>query len=229
MDAQANYISEDYPRDGANPVESVDMSPILLSPRDRLVAVFGGGRVALRKCLHFKGFRIRVVSEEVLPELRDLADEVVFGRIDDGLVEEAIGDADIVVAATSDHALNDRIRDISMSHGKMTNSAHGGGDVLIPSTLHRDGWTVCVSSEGRAPAFPPYVINKIDELLDGSYDSMLALLCDLRTEIRDRIPTQPERAAFLAEVLADEDVWGLLRDGRTDEARRISLERGGLE
>ncbi len=205
------------------------MSPILLSPRDRLVTVFGGGRVALRKCLHFKGFRIRVVSEDVLPELEELAEDVVIGTIDDGIVESNIADADIVVAATSDHALNDRIRDISMSHGKMTNSAHGGGDVLIPSTLHRDGWTVCVSSEGRAPAFPPYVIGRIDELLDGSYDSMLALLCDLRTEIRDRIPTQPGRAEFLAGVLADGDVWELLKEGKVDEARRISLERGGLQ
>ena len=58
-------------------LEKVQMSPILLSPGDRLVTVFGGGRVALRKCRHFDGFRIRVVSPEVLPELEELADDVV--------------------------------------------------------------------------------------------------------------------------------------------------------
>ena len=45
------------------------------------MTVFGGGRVALRKCRHFEGFRIRVVSEDVLPELRDLASEVVIASI----------------------------------------------------------------------------------------------------------------------------------------------------
>ncbi len=205
------------------------MSPILLSPGGRLVTVFGGGRVALRKCRHFEGFRIRVVSEDVLPELRDLASEVVIASIGEGNVRRYVEGSDIVVAATSDHALNDMIRDTAMSMGVMTNSAHGGGDVLIPSTLRRDGWTVCVSSEGRVPAFPPYVIERIDEMLDPSYDRMLALLVELRGDIRDRIQTQPARAEFLAGVLADDGIWDLLREGRPEEARGLALSRGGLE
>mgnify|MGYP002624358759 FL=1 len=43
------------------------MSPIFLSPGKRRVTVFGGGKVALRKCRHFDGFKIRVVSIEVRP------------------------------------------------------------------------------------------------------------------------------------------------------------------
>ena len=210
-------------------MEKIEMSPILLSPGGRLVTVFGGGRVALRKCRHFEGFRIRVVSEDVLPELRDLASEVVIASIGEGNVRRYVEGSDIVVAATSDHALNDMIRDTAMSMGVMTNSAHGGGDVLIPSTLRRDGWTVCVSSEGRVPAFPPYVIERIDEMLDPSYDRMLALLVELRGDIRDRIQTQPARAEFLAGVLADDGIWDLLREGRQEEARGLALSRGGLE
>lgn len=193
------------------------------------MTVFGGGRVALRKCRHFEGFRIRVVSEDVLPDLRDLASEVVIASIGEGNVRRYVEGSDIVVAATSDHALNDMIRDTAMSMGVMTNSAHGGGDVLIPSTLRRDGWTVCVSSEGRVPAFPPYVIERIDEMLDPSYDRMLALLVELRGDIRDRIQTQPARAEFLAGVLADDGIWDLLREGRQEEARGLALSRGGLE
>ena len=209
-------------------LEKVLMSPILLSPGDRLVTVFGGGKVALRKCRHFEGFRIRVVSPEVLPELEAIAHEVVREAVDPETAGGYMEDSDIVVAATHDHALNDAIRDVSMSRGIMTNSAHGGGDVLIPSTLHRDGYTVTVSSEGRVPAFPPYVIERIDEFLDPSYDAMLELLVELRKVIRDRIPTQPGRAEFLASVLADETIWGMLRDGDTEGAYRRALAEGGL-
>ncbi len=210
-------------------MEKVLMSPISLSPGNRLVVVFGGGAVALRKCRHFEGFRIRVVSPEVLPELESMAEEVVREAVDPETAGPCMDGADIVVAATSSHELNDAIRDLSMSKGIMTNSAHGGGDVLIPSTLHRDGYTVTVSSEGRVPAFPPYVIKMIDDWLDPSYDAMLALLVDLRAVIRDRIPTQPGRAEFLAGVLADDDVWGLLRAGDRDGAYAAALRRGGLE
>lgn len=209
-------------------MEKVLMSPISLSPGNRLVVVFGGGRVALRKCRHFEGFRIRVVSPEVLPELESLAEEVVREAVDPDTAGGFMDGADIVVAATASHGLNDAIRDVSMSRGIMTNSAHGGGDVLIPSTLHRDGYTVTVSSEGRVPAFPPYVIQKIDGFLDPSYDAMLALLVDLRAVIRDRIPTQPGRAEFLAGVLADEGIWALLVEGDSEGAYRAALERGGL-
>ena len=209
-------------------MEKVLMSPISLSPGNRLVVVFGGGRVALRKCRHFEGFRIRVVSPEVLPELESLAEEVVREAVDPDTAGGFMDGADIVVAATASHGLNDAIRDVSMSRGIMTNSAHGGGDVLIPSTLHRDGYTVTVSSEGRVPAFPPYVIQKIDGFLDPSYDAMLALLVDLRAVIRDRIPTQPGRAEFLAGVLADEGIWALLKEGDSEGAYSAALERGGL-
>lgn len=209
-------------------MDKVLMSPIVLSPGNRLVTVFGGGNVALRKCRHFEGFRIRVVADRILPELRDLADEVVDSAVDASTAGEYMDGSDIVVAATSDHALNDSIRDLSMSKGIMTNSAHGGGDVLIPSTLKREGYTVTVSSEGRVPAFPPYVIQRIDELLDPSYDSMLELLMMLRREIRTRIPTQPERAKFLADILADGEVWDLLRNDDIQSAFDLSMERGGL-
>ena len=209
-------------------MDKVLMSPIVLSPGNRLVTVFGGGNVALRKCRHFEGFRIRVVADRILPELRDLADEVVDSAVDASTAGEYMDGSDIVVAATSDHALNDSIRDLSMSKGIMTNSAHGGGDVLIPSTLKREGYTVTVSSEGRVPAFPPYVIQRIDELLDPSYDRMLELLMMLRREIRTRIPTQPERARFLADILADEEVWDLLRKDDVQSAFDLSMERGGL-
>ena len=205
-----------------NPVK---MSPILLSPGNRLVVVFGGGTVALRKCRHFDGFRTRVVSPEVLPELEELADEVIRVAVDPITVKEYVDDADIVVAATSSHELNDSIRDAAMSMGIMTNSAHGGGDVLIPSTLHRDGFTVTVSSEGRVPAFPPYVISTLDMFLDASYDAMLDLLVDLRAIIRDRIPTQPARAEFLAGVLADDRIWKRLSEGDRDGAFSIAMER----
>ena len=209
-------------------MDKVLMSPIVLSPGNRLVTVFGGGNVALRKCRHFEGFRIRVVADRILPELRDLADEVVDSAVDASTAGEYMDGSDIVVAATSDHALNDSIRDLSMSKGIMTNSAHGGGDVLIPSTLKREGYTVTVSSEGRVPAFPPYVIQRIDELLDPSYDRMLELLMMLRREIRTRIPNQPERAKFLADILADEEVWDLLRKDDIQSAFDLSMERGGL-
>ena len=207
-------------------MDKIQMSPVFLSPNGRTVTVFGGGRVALRKCMHFEGFRIKVVAEDILPELRELADEAVQQRIGPSTAGQLMEGADIVVAATSDHALNDSIRDISMGKGIMTNSAHGGGDLLIPSVLKRDGYTVTVSSEGRVPAFPPYVVRMLDGFLDESYDRMLELLMRIRPEIRGRIDSQPDRARFLADILEDQGIWEMLRQGRDDDAYKAAMGKG---
>lgn len=209
--------------------QKVLMSPIYLSPGDRKVVVFGGGKVALRKCLHFEGFHIKVIAPEILPELREIADEAIEAEVDPQTAAAYMDGADIVIAATSIHGLNDGIRDVSLSKGIMTNSAHGGGDVLIPSVLKRPGYSVTVSSEGRVPAFPPYVVRALDDFLDPSYDSMLDLLVRVRPVVKEKIATQPQRAAFLAKVLEDKDVWDLLRKGKEEEAFAKVIREGGLE
>ena len=219
----------DHSADKQNGEKTVLMSPIYLSPGRRKIVVFGGGKVALRKCQHFKGFHIKVVSKEILPELCAIADETIETDIDPSTAAQYMDGADIVIAATSVHELNDSIRDISLSKGIMTNSAHGGGDVLIPSVLKRPGYSVTVSSEGRAPAFPPYVIRALDGFLDPSYDSILELLVRIRPIIKEKIATQPERAKFLADVLENEKVWGLLKDGKEEDAFQTVMSEGGLQ
>jgi precorrin-2 dehydrogenase / sirohydrochlorin ferrochelatase len=204
------------------------MSPVFVSPGNRRIVVFGGGKVALRKCLHFAGFRITVVADAILPELEEIADESVVRHIDAGCVGELSSGAWMVIAATDSKELNGTIRDTAMGMGILTNSAHGGGDVLIPSVLDRDGFTITASTGGRVPAFPPYLIKKIDSALDGSFDLMLDLLVRLRPASMDGIPTQQGRAAFLADVLDDATVWGYLRMGDVDSAEAYALEKGGL-
>lgn len=210
-------------------MEKILMSPILLSPGSRLIVVFGGGPVALRKCRHFEGFRFRIVAETILPELKELAEEIHEVTIDPQTADKFMNGASMVIAATNSHELNDAIRDLSMSKGIMTNSAHGGGDVLIPSTLERNGYKITVSSEGRVPAFPPYVIKAIDEYLDPSYDLMLELLVELRKEIRELIPTQPARAKFLAEVMEDRGIWMLLKQNDLRRARNRAMRKVDAE
>jgi siroheme synthase-like protein len=210
-------------------MERILMSPVAISPGNRKVTVFGGGRVALRKCQHFEGFHIKVVAGEIMPELEALADETVHENVDPATAAGFMDGADIVVAATADHELNNAIRDISMSKGILTNSAHGGGDLLIPSVLRREGYTVTVSSEGRVPAFPPYVVKMLDGFLDESYDRMLELLMMVRPEIRDKVSPQPKRAEFLARILDDQEIWGVLRTEGVDPAFHLAMRKGGLE
>lgn len=201
------------------------MAPIFVSPGNRLVVVFGGGKVALRKIRHFDGFRIRVVSKNFLPDVMTVANETVTADIDEDSVKDNIKGAFIAVAATDDRNINAMVRDTAMAEGVMANSAHGGGDVLIPSVLEKRNYTVTVSTGGTVPAFPPYMIGKLDSILDDRYELMMDLLIELRPVIKDCVKKQPERARILADILDSEKIWDMLLSGKKDsaveEAKRI--------
>lgn len=205
------------------------MAPVFLAPSNRMIVVFGGGPVALRKCMHFKGFRIKVITEEALPEIKELAEILIKATISKENAGEFMNGAYMIIAATGSKILNGEIRDIAMEKGIHVNSAHGGGDILIPSTLRRGGFTVTVSSEGRAPAFPPYIINQIDDFLDSSYEKMLDLLLDIRPKVMEQIPTQPQRAHILAKIINDQEIWGMLRSDDRKGAMDRAIEEGELK
>ncbi|MBR6038640.1 MAG: bifunctional precorrin-2 dehydrogenase/sirohydrochlorin ferrochelatase [Candidatus Methanomethylophilaceae archaeon] len=198
------------------------MAPLYVSAGDRLITVFGGGNVALRKIRHFDGFRIRVVSLKVLPEVEEEADEVILCEIAPATVRKYLEGAFIAVAATDSKQINAMIRDTAMEQGVLVNSAHGGGDVLIPSVIRRRNYSVCISSEGRVPAFPPYVAEVLDPVLDESFDSMMDVMSYVRPLVMGSIPEQRDRAEVLRRILHDDRIWERLRAGDVESAKAMA-------
>ncbi len=206
------------------------MVPLLLSTEGLKIIVFGGGKVALRKCRYFEGSEITVVAERIDPEIERYAEKTIIMKVpEDADIKTMIDSFEIVIAATDNRALNDRIRNDAIYMGIYVNSAHGGGSILIPSILKREKYLVAVSSEGRVPAFPPYVVEKIDSFLDDRYDRTLDLLIELRAISKERISEQRDRRDFIESVLKDSEIEDLIADNRMDEAKATALRLGGLD
>ena len=198
--------------------------PIFLEPSNLRIIVFGGGNVALRKCTYFQDAKLTVVAREILPELESIAAETIIEDIPDD-VTQMIDPYDMVIAATDDKKLNDRIRDDAIRMGVSVNSAHGGGNVLIPSVLERESYTVAVSSQGRVPAFPPYMVKELDSFLDGRYDRMMDLMIEVREYAMGHIPTQKERRRFLESVIYDPDIGSAVAKGDMEKAKELALKK----
>ena len=201
--------------------------PVFVIPDQLRITVFGGGPVALRKCRHFEGSRITIISETITNELKSLAHEVIRTKVD-GDVTKYIEDADVVIAATDDPSLNSKICGQAASAGILANSSHGGGTLLIPSMLRRPGYTVAVSSEGNAPAFPPYIVRELDGFLDERYDLTLELIVEMKRFAKETMPEMQARREFLEGILTDGDVLGALSDGDIGLAREYALRLGGI-
>jgi siroheme synthase-like protein len=204
---------------------SYKMVPLLISPERLKVLVIGGGKVALRKCIHFAGADITAVSETFLTEMEDLSKVLIRKKITPQEVYGMLKDFDIVVTATNDVSLNAEIRDEALRSGLYVNSAHGGGNIVIPSVLKRDGYVVSVSTEGRLPAFPPFVIGELESFLDEGFDNMFTVLLESRNICAGK-GTQPERSDFLRRVANDPDVRMLARSGNVGDAIERAKQLG---
>lgn len=168
-----------------------------------------------------------MISQEVLPELRKIACSVTIGAIPDN-VRQIIDRYDVVIAATDKKSLNNSIRDAALYMGISVNSAHGGGNILIPSVLEKKGYSVAVSSGGKAPIFSPYMIKHLDNVLGPEYDRMLDLMVDIREISKKKIAGIHERHKFLESVIHDENIQKLIFDGKVDDAKMAALKIGGF-
>ena len=197
-----------------------EMIPLFIDPNNLKTIFYGGGRVALRKAIHLKNCKISVVSKSIRPELKKLAFEIKEIEIN----EESLGLMDqfqVVIAATDDKLINEHIVSIAKAKGKFVNSVDGGGNFIIPSMYRRPSFVVCVSTEGRIPVYPPFLIEKINEAFGETYDEMGSLLQNIRPRCIEEMTSQKERAAFLNLVVRSPGIWEQLQD-KTNE---ISYER----
>jgi precorrin-2 dehydrogenase/sirohydrochlorin ferrochelatase len=196
------------------------MIPLFIDFTGRRIVIFGGGDVAARKAAYFSGKGdVVVVSRSFVPAF----DELKISRKDIDIVTESgrnlaaiLTGAFLVIAATSDPEVNNRIGRLCRATGILFNNANGEtGNVIIPAVTRGENYTVAVSTGGDSPAVSRYIREKIEDTFP-ALDDMIALQVRLREVLRVQEPDQKKRSAIIAKVLHDPTVWALLEAKRPD-------------
>jgi precorrin-2 dehydrogenase/sirohydrochlorin ferrochelatase len=186
------------------------MIPLMLDLSAKHILIFGAGMVGVRKAFHFIGCRMTFVSRSISPDVfsfpqfsikrMDIAD------LEDSDLASLIEKHDIVIAALSDVAQNERIVHFAKISGKWYNSATGDdANFLIPSIIQGHEYTIAISTSGIAPSIPRFIREDLEERYRG-LDNMIRLLAALRKQIRVTVPDQKKRAEILSAVLRDEGI-----------------------
>lgn len=193
------------------------MLPLMIDLTGRKVVIFGGGPVGARKARFFRGeCQVVVVSRSFHRDIREMDVERV--RLDlrtakDRAIQDLVEGAFLVIAATGDPSLNNRIRRIARARGILCNSASGTpGDVIIPSVEKGRSHLVAVTTFGRSPAMARYIREQISGSA-GEMDRMIDLQVRVRKALRAAEPSQERRSAILTEILGDHQAWAALAEG----------------
>ncbi|HTY15552.1 MAG TPA: bifunctional precorrin-2 dehydrogenase/sirohydrochlorin ferrochelatase [Methanoregulaceae archaeon] len=187
------------------------MLPLMIDFSKKKIIIFGGGDVGVRKAAYFSDQAdVSVISRSFSSSFdnirvaRTRADISVAG---DEELGRLITGAFLVIAATSDPQLNDRIGRICSGQGVLFNNAEGAkGDVIIPSKIEGNHYLIAISTGGESPGVSRFLREHINAMLP-NLDGMIELQGRLRETLKQREPDQSRRSRILRDVILDQDVW----------------------
>ena len=169
----------------------------------RRCVVVGGGTVGLEKSrgLLACGASVTVVSPELHDELRALDIGWRRGRYRRSDLRGAF----LVIAATSDRSVNERVHCDAEARGMLCNVADVPDlcNFILPA-VHREGpIAVAVSTGGASPALAKRIRNDVAAILTPEHAGLARRLEELRPWVKEHYATYEERRDFF-EALVEE-------------------------
>jgi siroheme synthase-like protein len=169
----------------------------------RRCVVVGGGEVGLEKALGLLecGASVTVVAPELDDRLR--RDDVEW--VARAYEPRDLRGAFLVVAATADRVVNDRVHADAEARGMLCNVADVPDlcNFILPA-VHREGpIAVAVSTGGASPALAKRLRSQIAELVQPEHAELAEELRSLRPEAKARFATYEERRDYFEELVAE--------------------------
>lgn len=202
----------------------MDFLPLFHKLQKRRVLVVGGGEIALRKArlLADAGGTLRVVSPDVVSELRELVEQGAGELLLRGYQAEDLKGVSLVIAATDDVPLNAQISEQAQALGIPVNVVDAPAlcSVIFPAIVDRSPLIVAVSSGGDAPVLARLIRAKIETWIPATYGQLAGLAKIFRTQVKNLFPDVQQRRVFWEDVFQGPVAESAFA-GKLGEARRL--------
>lgn len=189
--------------------------PIALNAQRVRALVVGGGAVGTRKALALleAGANVRVVAPEISPALEQVEAENRLAVLRASYAPDVLGDATLVIAATSSRDVNSLIAADARALGKLVNvtDAPEEGD-FHSMAVHRSGDLTIAVSTGGVPTAAARIRDALARRFDERYELALHALHRMRSRLRE----------------ADSDAWQRAASDLIGEDFCESVEKGAV-
>lgn len=199
--------------------------PLFFNLSDKPVLIIGGGDVAHRKAalLAQAGARVVLIARHIKPELFELLKQDKHTLIQKDYDSHDLNESyAIVIVATNDEALNERIYQDAKARHLFVNVVDTPKlcDFIFPAIIDRSPVMIGVSSNGKAPVLARLIRAKIESIIPPSVAKVAKLAGEHRTLIKARLPNITARRRFWEKVFTP-----ILNDGANivdDESQLMS-------
>lgn len=201
--------------------------PAFLNLRERRCVVVGGGEVALRKvkAILTCGGKVTVISPTLHPELENLLEIGLIQWLNQEYNPETIQGVFLVVAATDQREINQKVAQKARNSGSLVNVADDpeNSDFIVPSFFQRGNLILAISTSGKSPALSKKIREVLETEFGEEYAELVSLVEAVRFELKRMKKTiNPE---VWQKALDLNTLKELLKKGEREKAKEILLDR----
>ena len=197
--------------------------PIFAEVKDRPVLVIGGGEIAARKITFLlrAEAKVQIVAETLIPELAEKVEREEIQWRATVFEEQQLDDVFLVIAATEDDELNQRVYVAANARYRLVNVVDNQAlcSFVFPSIVDRSPLLVAISSSGKAPVLSRILREKIEALLPTNLGRLAETASYWRHHIKTHLKTTAERRRFWERVFTGRFA-SLMLAGNKDEAEK---------
>ncbi|RVU29508.1 siroheme synthase CysG [Neptunomonas marina] len=201
--------------------------PLFFDLKGKHALVVGGGDIALRKLRLLKraGVFVTIVAHHVSDEVRAMAtdqeDQVIVGEYHSALVDDKV----LVVAATNDNDLHERIHFDAVERNVPVNVVDTPKlcTFIFPAIVDRSPIVIGISSGSESPVLARMLRARLETLIPSGYSRLGQLVGRFRNEVKARFATVNERRRFWESVLEGQ-IAEKVFSGRDEEAEALLRE-----
>ena len=195
----------------------MDWTSIYLKTAGLNVFILGTGEVATRRANRFldHGANVKLAGNNLPDDLEHKG--AVLCSTDD--VDELVEWSDLVVVASGDEKLCDYVCGIAQN--KLVNRADfpQKGDVIVPTSFNIGEIEISIFTNGKSPLMARQLRKKIQSIITEEDILEIELQDYARSKLKDVLENQKDRRKYLYEILEDEKINDLIKDGEIDEAK----------
>ncbi|BBB25584.1 siroheme synthase CysG [Amphritea japonica] len=202
----------------------MDYLPLFFKLEHRNALLVGGGQVALRKAtlLTRAGARVTVIAHRIDPELTELVEQhggqTITGEYHSGLLDDVY----LVIAATDDDQLNERVHYDAVERHIPVNVVDNQPlcTFIFPAIVDRSPIVIGISSGGESPVLARLLRAKLETWIPQGYSRLGRLVGQFRQQVKQTFTSVERRRIFWEKVLQGQIAEKVFA-GRDGEARAL--------
>jgi precorrin-2 dehydrogenase / sirohydrochlorin ferrochelatase len=202
--------------------------PLFADLEGRRCLVVGGGPVGTEKVekLLEHGAVVRLVSPQITPELRRLVDAgAIAEHRARAYRSEDLEGCFLVIAATNLDAINRMVWQDAEARNLLCNVVDVPPlcNFIVPSIVRRGELALAISTGGASPVVAKHIRRELERTYGPEWEALVALLRDLRDELKERYADMPSRRDAVERLMAT-DVVARLRGHDPEAVRELARE-----